>query len=76
MGVCLLEVPTVQDGVVNVFWVQRNLTLEIFSVFWKGTSDLGGTLDILDWKEDNRNQDQLKELAPEIQELQENITFI
>ena len=34
MGMCLLEVPTIQDdGVVHVFWVQRfldqNSTLEI-----------------------------------------------
>ncbi len=30
---------------------------------------------ILDWKEDIWNQDRLEEIAPEIQELQENITF-
>ena len=53
MGVCLLEVPTIlDDGVVNVFWVQRKLSLEIFLVFLEGSSDLGGTSDILDWKED------------------------
>ncbi len=38
MGVCLIEVPTVQSGgVVNVFWVQKGLNFGEFLVFWKRT---------------------------------------
>ena len=46
MGVCLLEVPTIQDdGVVNVFWVQKYLSLATSLEIEEGSSDLGRTLE-------------------------------
>ena len=54
MGVCLLEVPTVHDdGVANVFWAQRYLNLSlVLEILEKGSSEIGRTWNILDWKED------------------------
>ena len=66
MAVCLLEVPTVQDdGVVSVFWVQRFLELK-------------ATLEFLEKDHQTLEGRHLSfdhQIAPEIQELQEDITW-
>ena len=48
--------------------------MEMLLDLWKEHQTLEKLWNTLDWKEDDWKQDRLKEIAPEIQELQENIT--
>ena len=74
MGVCLLEVPTVRsDEVVAVFWVQADI-LEDTLDFWKELRHWRNLdiwiLERIHWNFKSSHGI----IAPEIQELQENVT--